>query len=73
MKTVSLSVKIDEAEIQSFQYWVEETFGKDLIKFQINSNTDKLYKEDEYFKSMIKKKKKTQRIINDYINKYNKE
>ena len=73
MKTVSLTVKINKAEIQSFQYWVEETFGKDLIKFQINSNTDKLYQEDEYFKSMIKKKKKTQRIINDYINKYNKE
>ena len=63
-------VKIEDYEIQPFEYWLNQQL--EVIKLVIIPDTNELYESDEYFRNIVKNVKKAQKIRDEYINKNNK-
>jgi len=70
MKTVNITVKIEEHSIRDFEYWLNQNL--EVIKLVIVPDTDELYNNDAYFRNIVKSVKKAQRIRDKYINDNNK-
>ena len=66
MKTVNITLKIDEHELTNFESWLRNNI--EVVSFKILPDTEQLYAKDETFKKLVKAVKKAQRIRDIYIN-----
>jgi hypothetical protein len=69
MKTVNITFKLDESQINNFDNWFRSQV--EVIDFKILPDTEKLYSEDSHFKALVKSVKDAQRIRDQYINEHN--
>jgi hypothetical protein len=69
MKTVNITFKLDESQINNFDNWFRSQV--EVIDFKILPDTEKLYSEDSHFKALVKSVKDAQRIRDEYINEHN--
>ena len=69
MKTVNITLKIDEHELTNFESWLRNNI--EVVSFKILPDTEQLYAKDETFKKLVKAVKKAQRIRDKYINEKN--
>jgi hypothetical protein len=69
MKTVNITFKLDESQINNFDNWFRRQV--EVIDFKILPDTEKLYSEDSHFKALVKSVKDAQRIRDQYINEHN--
>lgn len=70
MKTVSITLKINEHELLNFESWLRQQL--EVVSFKIIPDTEELYKNDVYFQNIVKNVKKAQTIRDKYINEHNK-
>jgi len=66
MKTVNITLKIDEHELTNFESWLRNNI--EVVSFKILPDTEQLYAKDETFKKLVKAVKTAQRIRDIYIN-----
>ena len=66
MKTVNITLKIDEHELTNFESWLRNNI--EVVSFKILPDTEQLYAKDETFKKLVKAVKTAQRIRDFYIN-----
>jgi hypothetical protein len=69
MKTINITFKLDESQINNFDNWFRSQV--EVIDFKILPDTEKLYSEDSHFKALVKSVKDAQRIRDQYINEHN--
>ncbi len=73
METINITVKLPEHQVVKFQQFIEE-HCEHLVDFKILPDTQKMWEEDEGFKSITKNierwKKTRDKYINDNNNKY---
>jgi len=69
MKTVNITLKIDEHELTNFESWLRNNL--EVVSFKILPDTEQLYAKDETFKKLVKAVKTAQRIRDKYINEKN--
>ena len=69
MRTVNLTIKIDEHEVLNFESWLRQQL--EVISFKIIPDTEKLYNNDDTFKKLVKNVKKAQEQRDIYINNHN--
>ena len=69
MKTVNITLKVNDSDLTSLE---SDLRGfTQVIDFRIVADTERLYKEDNTFKKLVKAKKELSNQILDYINKHN--
>jgi len=66
MKTVNITLKIDEHELTNFESWLRNNL--EVVSFKILPDTEKLYETDATFKKLVKSVKTAQRVRDKYIN-----
>lgn len=69
MKTINITLKIDEHDLLNFEGWLRQNL--DVIDLKILPNTKDLYNDDPHFKKLVKGVKSAQRIRDKYINDHN--
>lgn len=69
MRKINTTIELDESRISFLEMVLRSEWN--VIDFKILPETEKLYEENEAFKKLIKQKKKLQREIDLFINKYN--
>ena len=69
MKTINITLKINEHELTSFESWLRQQL--EVVDFQIIPDTSKLYETDPAFKKLVKKQKQAKELKNIYINEHN--
>ena len=69
--TLNITLKIEKSQVLNFEYWLKNKLELEVIKSQIVTDTSKMYKEDVYFKNIVKNIKKAKRIRDKYINENN--
>lgn len=68
MRKVNVTFELEEEDISDFNLFISNITKVKVIDFKILPNTDELYENDAYFKSLVKSKKKLQRQIDVYLN-----
>ena len=68
--TITITLKIENSNVTGFQGWLDQNY--ELISYKILPDTEKMYKNDETFKKLVKGVKTASRLRDDYIHKYNK-
>jgi len=66
MRTLNITLKIEDHEIIPFESWLREQL--EVIDFKILPDTEQLYLTDNTFKKLVKEVKKAQRLRDVYIN-----
>ena len=66
MKTVNITLKIDDHNVTSFESWLGQQL--EVVSFKILPDTEKLYETDATFKKLVKAVKSAQEIRDKYIN-----
>ena len=66
--TLNITLKIEKSQLLNFEHWLKNELELEVIKSKIVSDTSKMYKEDVYFKNIVKNLKKAQRVRDKYIN-----
>jgi len=66
MKTVNITLKIEDDQINNFDEWLR--LQLEVISFKILPNTEKMYNDDNTFKKLVKSVKQAQKIRDVYIN-----
>ena len=69
MKTVNITLEINDDDITNFENYLNNTFN--LINFRIIPDTKELYEKDDVFKKLVKAEKQARRIKETYINENN--
>ena len=69
METINITVKVPKLGVLEFRRFLDEHL--EVVKFKILPNTEKMYQEDETFKSMIKEQQKYNKLVSKYINNNN--
>lgn len=70
MKTINITLKIEESNVTAFEKELRSLF--EVIDYKILPNTEKLYETDSHFKKLVKGVKEAQRLRDLYINEKNK-
>ena len=67
--TYNATFKVKGKSVVSLEnYLIENT---SLINYKIIADTERMYREDSAFKTLVKEKQKITRLIEDYIQKHN--
>jgi len=69
MKTINITLKIDEHDLLNFENWLRQNL--EVIDLKILPSTEELYNNDEHFKKLVKGVKSAQRLRDKYINEHN--
>ena len=69
MKTVNITLKVNDHELTSFESWLGQQV--EVISFKVIPDTEKLYKEDKVFKKLVKNAKEANKVKEIYINENN--
>jgi len=70
MKTINVTLKINEHELTNFESWLREQL--EVISFKVIADTNELYESDTTFKKLVKACKDANTKRDEYINKFNK-
>ena len=70
MKTINITLKIEDSELIRFDNWLREQL--EVISIKVIPDTNELYEDDDTFKKLVKGVKTAQRIRDKYINEHNK-
>jgi len=70
MKTINITLKIEDSELIRFDNWLREQL--EVISLKVLPDTNELYEDDDTFKKLVKGVKTAQRIRDKYINEHNK-
>ena len=70
MKTINITLKIEDSELIRFDNWLREQL--EVISLKVLPDTNELYEEDDTFKKLVKGVKTAQRIRDKYIYEHNK-
>ena len=69
MKTINVTLKINEHELTNFESWLREQL--EVISFKVIPDTNELYESDTTFKKLVKACKDANDAKADYINNHN--
>lgn len=69
MKTVNLTIKIEESQIQVFESFMKQHI--EVVDFRILPDTNELYENDKTFRVLSKVYKTAKRDLSIYVNKHN--
>jgi hypothetical protein len=69
MRTVNITIKINEHELTNFEYWLRQQL--EVVSFKVIPDTAKLYETNQTFKKLVKKVKIAQEERDNFINEYN--
>ena len=69
MKTINVTLKINECELTRFESWLRHSL--DVVDLRVVPDTEELYKTDKTFKKLVKKYKDAREQKNIYINEHN--
>ena len=69
---LNLTIEVrDNAQVQALVDHLQHVMELNVIDWSILTNTEKMYKDDSYYKAICKTLKQNKRVVNDYINKHN--
>jgi len=69
MKTINVTLKINEHELTNFESWIREQL--EVISFKVIADTEQLYESDAIFKKLVKACKDANTLRDEYINNHN--
>ena len=69
MKTINITLKINEHELTNFESWLREQL--EVISFKVIPDTNELYESDTTFKKLVKACKDANTLRDEYINNHN--
>jgi len=69
MKTINVTLKINEHELTNFESWLREQL--EVISFKVIADTNELYESDTTFKKLVKACKDANTLRDEYINNHN--
>jgi len=69
MKTINVTLKINEHELTNFESWLREQL--EVISFKVIPDTNELYESDTTFKKLVKACKDANTLRDEYINNHN--
>ena len=69
MKTINITLKIQDSELNSFESWLRQQL--EVVSVRVLPDTDNLYNSSEHFQKLVKAVKKAQNERDNYINKNN--
>lgn len=73
LRTIYLTCKIADSDFieAAFFETVERELGNAVVDSRTLTNTDKMYKEDSFFRSLSNSLKKSKKVYENYINENN--
>ena len=69
MRTVNVTLKIDEHELVNFESWLRQQL--EVVSLKIIPDTEQLYLNDPIFKKLVHNVKMCTKLRDEYINKVN--
>jgi len=69
MKTINVTLKIDDNELINFDNWLRQQL--EVISFKVIADTEQLYEDDKAFKKLVKACKDANTKRDEYINEHN--
>ena len=69
MRTINITLKIEEHELTDFESWLRQQL--EVISLKIIPDTEQLYLNDPIFKKLVHNVKISTKLRDEYINKVN--
>ena len=69
MRTVNVTLKIDEHELVNFESWLRQQL--EVVSLKVIPDTEQLYLNDPIFKKLVHNVKTCTKLRDEYINKVN--
>ena len=69
MKTINITLKIEDCHLNGFEAWLREHLQ--VVDLKVIPDTTKLYENDKHFQKLVKAEQSAKKAKSKYINEHN--